>query len=423
MVESNVKKEVSKGKPIAIPTLPKITFPDAKNNQPTNVKKNFPVSKNIKPINAKRSFTDSKNNKPNFSKKSFPDSKGNKPSNFNKPLPDLKNNKPTNGKRPFPNSKNNKIGPAFKKAKQSNNSKNNKPVQSNQNAKKPKDDLLSRLNSDSKNKNITPQGNLKKKLRDASRLLKKKTLNAETRQNTERHVKALELEVSDVNKNKKFSVIAKKYRKVRLIESTRAARNIKGIEKKLKEARESTDNKEEILKLEEKLLNAQVDYNYTKHFPLNEKYISLFVSTSANDKLPKDVYAKKQKVREDIKNKMISGELIISKKPKPSTVQRKAEVTEETPATKIEVADDFFAGNDENSSESSESGSEGDESEDGEAEGDSDSEGDESEDDKAEEDSESEVEESSGSEGEEERSGSESEDSEEKSGSEGSESS
>jgi hypothetical protein len=116
---------------------------------------------------------------------------------------------------------------------------------------------------------------LKKKIRDLERLLKRPNLEANKKVETERALAALRSEMEGVQESKKVGQIAKKYHMVRFFERKKACRRLKQAVKRYLEDQGSKANRKAFEK-------AEVDLYYTLTFPIDQKYVSLFPTESAD---------------------------------------------------------------------------------------------------------------------------------------------
>ncbi|KAJ9056165.1 18S rRNA maturation protein [Entomophthora muscae] len=222
------------------------------------------------------------------------------------------------------------------------NYKNKAAFQKKNNPQK-KPSLLSSLSKQPTCKKEAQNKNPKKQLRDAKRLLMQKNLDASVRVETERRIKALELQLVEKIQDIKAIKTSRRYKMVKFFEQKKALRAIHQIEQKLEDADE--DDKHSI---ELELMEANIDLNYILHFPAHEKYISLFVDHG--NALPDKVIAKKQAIRENIKTLMLEGKL--SDNPKDSSACKNFSKLKSTgtsapediaQGSSVKVEDDFFA--------------------------------------------------------------------------------
>lgn len=128
---------------------------------------------------------------------------------------------------------------------------------------------------------------LKKKIRDIQRLLKRQNLPADVRIENERALKALNVELADVQQNLKQKTIAKKYHMVRFFEKKKAVRKLKQAQKTYDDA-VKTEVRKDIKKARKNLKFAQIDVAYVILFPKSEKYISLYPNEKEEDKATLD---------------------------------------------------------------------------------------------------------------------------------------
>ncbi|KAJ3414340.1 18S rRNA maturation protein [Chytridiales sp. JEL 0842] len=145
----------------------------------------------------------------------------------------------------------------------------------------------------------TSSSALKKRLRDTERLLKRPNLDATTRKDVERRLKALQLELLEKGRVVEEKKIAAKYKYVRHVEKTKIQRKLKQLEKQ--EGGASAD----------KVLEQKVRLAYVEHYPRDMKYISLFPSSSSTtdpasdaeeqekEEKPEGKKRKRQDVKED----------------------------------------------------------------------------------------------------------------------------
>lgn len=118
-------------------------------------------------------------------------------------------------------------------------------------------------------------GKIKKKIRDTERLLKRDKLPANVRVDNERTLKALKVQLKNIETQQKTKKIAKKYHMVRFFERKKATRQLKQAKKALEEA-ESSDDKKAIKKARTVYKHKEVELAYTILFPKSSKYVSLY---------------------------------------------------------------------------------------------------------------------------------------------------
>ncbi|ODQ50845.1 hypothetical protein SAICODRAFT_60911 [Saitoella complicata NRRL Y-17804] len=149
--------------------------------------------------------------------------------------------------------------------------------------------------------NSASTSRLKKKIRDIERLLKKDSLPATARVQNERALDALSHELQVAQKASKESTLISKYHMVRFFERQKASRKMKQAEKRLASASEA-----EASTLKEQLHNHKIDYYYAIHFPLDEKYVSLYPKEGADNST---AVAKRKEMRAWIEKEMLAGKL------------------------------------------------------------------------------------------------------------------
>jgi hypothetical protein len=101
---------------------------------------------------------------------------------------------------------------------------------------------------------------IKKKLRDTNRLLKK-DLNAQKRTELERLVQSLEEQIKQTENEKRYTKYLERYKYVRFVETKKSQRRLKHAQKE--------GDEEEIRKYELNVL-------YTKFYPRDCKYVALY---------------------------------------------------------------------------------------------------------------------------------------------------
>ncbi|KAF9188991.1 18S rRNA maturation protein, partial [Haplosporangium sp. Z 11] len=135
---------------------------------------------------------------------------------------------------------------------------------------------------------------LKKKLRDTLRLLSKNTkMPANIRQDHERRIEALKLQIAEKQVDQTEQKMAVKYRMVKFFESKKAERKIKVFMRQHPDYESNEDEKKELEKL-------KLDLAYVQHYPKTMKYISLYPTENADD-------AVSAKAREEIREKIRAG--------------------------------------------------------------------------------------------------------------------
>ncbi|KAF7715562.1 Uncharacterized protein PECH_000449 [Penicillium ucsense] len=113
---------------------------------------------------------------------------------------------------------------------------------------------------------------LKSRIRGVKRLLNK-DLPADARIVQERALAGYEQDLADELARRERSNMIKKYHFVRFLDRKTATKQLKRLERRLKEKDLNADQKEA---LEQKIHVARVNFNYTIYYPLTEKYLSLY---------------------------------------------------------------------------------------------------------------------------------------------------
>ncbi|ANB14986.1 Efg1p [Sugiyamaella lignohabitans] len=120
---------------------------------------------------------------------------------------------------------------------------------------------------------------IKKKMRDLERLLRKPDLDANKKVETERALSALKGDLETAEANNKQKTLAKKYHMVRFFERKKAIRRLNQAAKKLHEVQTQTDASPEDIRAAQKNFNKrEAEYYYVVTFPMNKKYVALFIS-------------------------------------------------------------------------------------------------------------------------------------------------
>ncbi|KAF8435159.1 hypothetical protein L210DRAFT_3409515 [Boletus edulis BED1] len=153
---------------------------------------------------------------------------------------------------------------------------------------------------------------LKSVLRQTKRLLANDNLAADVRVETERRLKALEVDLARAEQSRKERHFATRYHKVKFFERQKVVRKIKQIKRSMA----ASEAKEEQEKLKSALADMRVDLNYVLYFPKTKKYVSLFppeVRMSGSAAAPVaaslDDNEERSRVREMIRQQMARGEL------------------------------------------------------------------------------------------------------------------
>ncbi|KAL1961359.1 hypothetical protein VTO42DRAFT_87 [Malbranchea cinnamomea] len=126
---------------------------------------------------------------------------------------------------------------------------------------------------------------LKTKIRDAKRLLRRDTIPADVRVEKERAIQAYEQDLQKLQQQKKRSAMIAKYHFVRFLERKKATKALKYLlADKSQLEKEGDATPEQLAELEKRIHIARVDLHYTMYSPLTEKYISLFPNEAKDEK-------------------------------------------------------------------------------------------------------------------------------------------
>ncbi|KLO08271.1 hypothetical protein SCHPADRAFT_859201 [Schizopora paradoxa] len=171
---------------------------------------------------------------------------------------------------------------------------------------------------------------LKSALRQTRRLLAKDNLDADVRVQTERRLKSLEGDLQLAETKRKERAMATKYHKVKFFERKKITRKIAQIKREIESG--SPASSKAVANLEKTLFDLRVDMNYILHYPKLEKYIALFPAQADSDEPPAndETNGKRERMREDIKARMQSGEL--HGEPELQTVEEKSAQTKSSQA-------------------------------------------------------------------------------------------
>ncbi|KAI7830308.1 hypothetical protein BC939DRAFT_490015 [Gamsiella multidivaricata] len=141
---------------------------------------------------------------------------------------------------------------------------------------------------------------LKKKLRDTLRLLSKNPkMPADIRQEHERRIEALKLQVAEKQVDQTEQKMATKYRMVKFFESKKADRRIKVF---IRQHPNWESNESERKELE----SLKLDLAYIQHYPKTQKYISLYPNENVDDPV---VSKARAEIRERIREGIETGEI------------------------------------------------------------------------------------------------------------------
>ena len=157
-------------------------------------------------------------------------------------------------------------------------------------------------------------GNLKKRIRDTTRLLNRPNLPADMRREMERKLAALQGALAEKGKHELEREMAIKYRMVKFFERKKAMR-------KLASAQASGND--------EAVKAAQLDLAYILHFPKDRKYISLYPKEASSEA----VVAQREAIRKEIAEKLalLGAETMLAKvlKAKAADLQDSADEDED----------------------------------------------------------------------------------------------
>lgn len=135
-------------------------------------------------------------------------------------------------------------------------------------------------------------GQIRKKIRDVERSLKRGNLKADMKTDHERTLLALKAQLNMNQGTTKVKKNAKKYHMVRFFERKKAIRRLKQARKHLEEV-QATDIRKDIKKAKIVVKHKEIDVAYTILFPKAEKYISLYPNTKPEDVNKMSASAKK----------------------------------------------------------------------------------------------------------------------------------
>ncbi|KAL2810426.1 hypothetical protein BJX63DRAFT_320414 [Aspergillus granulosus] len=137
----------------------------------------------------------------------------------------------------------------------------------------------------------TSVNDLKRRIRDAKRLLNKPDLPADKRIIQERALKGYEKELADEEGRRERSKIIKKYHFVRFLDRKTATKEVARLTRQHDELAQSDATegdgkakKKQLAKLAAQIHTAKVNLNYTIYYPLTEKYISIYAEKKKQKK-------------------------------------------------------------------------------------------------------------------------------------------
>ena len=124
---------------------------------------------------------------------------------------------------------------------------------------------------------------IKKRLRDTMRTLKRPNLSAIVKTDLERRVKALELELQQLEKNSEAQKLKQKYKYVKFVERKKLERKMHQLEHSLSTQNDSkeADQKGQPMnpeKIQQEIQDIKSKLMYIDHYPKDLKYISLMVT-------------------------------------------------------------------------------------------------------------------------------------------------
>lgn len=125
-----------------------------------------------------------------------------------------------------------------------------------------------------------PKDTLSKKIRDLTRLLAIDTLPETVRQDKERALAALRDQKSKNKHAHQVSTMTQKYKMVKFVEGQKAERRLTAAVKKAKHASD-----EEKKDAQEAVRHCRIDLEYIRHYPVLEKYISLYKDVGGSEKV------------------------------------------------------------------------------------------------------------------------------------------
>jgi hypothetical protein len=165
---------------------------------------------------------------------------------------------------------------------------------------------------------------IKKKLRDTNRLLKK-DLNAQKRTELERLVQSLEEQIKQTENEKRYTKYQERYKYVRFVEAKKSQRRLKHAEKE--------GDQEAIQKFQ---LNAL----YTKFYPMDCKYVALYPSEEL--KPESKTWKRRNEILERIKELHEQGKLSDGYSWTLKSQEEDSDTESEPEEAKDDEQDDFF---------------------------------------------------------------------------------
>ncbi|RAL07500.1 Efg1 domain-containing protein [Aspergillus homomorphus CBS 101889] len=147
------------------------------------------------------------------------------------------------------------------------------------------------------NPDFTSVNHLKKRIRDAKRLLAKPDLPADVRVTQERALMGYERDLEEEVKSRERSKMIKKYHFIRFLERKTAQKEISRLTRLEKELSENNSTNAEmdaatkakkLASIAKKLHVARVNLNYTIYYPLDQKYSALYADQKKSKKAAAD---------------------------------------------------------------------------------------------------------------------------------------
>lgn len=143
---------------------------------------------------------------------------------------------------------------------------------------------------------------LEVRISECKRRLAQGTLPADVRRTQERILLSLTRQQDQLEKEKRVKKLASKYKAVRFFENRKVTRKLKSALR-----RELSANDEDIsAEIHTEVTDLRMKLNYIEHFPLDQKYVSLFASSETADE---KAVKKKEEMIENIWHRVLSGEL------------------------------------------------------------------------------------------------------------------
>ncbi|KAI5821283.1 hypothetical protein BZA77DRAFT_299092 [Pyronema omphalodes] len=169
---------------------------------------------------------------------------------------------------------------------------------------------------------------LKKKIRDAERLLSRPSLPADKKIETERALAAWKLELEAATKSRIEHKMDQKYRMVKFFERKKIQRELSRVRKKAA-ACEGKVPKE----LKDSIHAQEVLLNYTLHYPKGEVYISALKDLGENIEGAK----RREEIKKDISRRMKKGTLGAPTQDDDEEMEEAEETEKAAPTTKAKA--------------------------------------------------------------------------------------